>query len=87
MNDQQRMVSRRRAFSLLGLVAALSALAPTMMLSEAEAQTAGMERREGRRMGREERRETRRTVREQRRETRRGGGEPITTGAAPTGSK
>jgi hypothetical protein len=88
MNDQHGMISRRRAFSLLGLGAALSTLAPTMMLSasEAEAQTAGMERREGRRTGRQERRETRRTVREQRRETRRGGGEPTTTGAAPTGT-
>ncbi len=87
MNDQHGMISRRRAFSLLVLGAALSAVAPSMILSEAEAQTAGMERREGRREGRQERRETRRTVRVQRRETRRGGGEPITTGAAPTGSK
>ena len=91
MNDQYGMISRRRACSLLGLVAALSALAPAMMLSEAEAQTAGMERRQERRVGRRERRETRREARragrETRREVRRGGGEPVTTGAAPTGSK
>lgn len=89
MNNQHGMISRRRAFSLFGAVAALSALAPTMMLSasEAEAQTAGMERRQERRAGRHERRETRRTGRYERREIRRGGGEPVTTGAAPTGSK
>lgn len=74
MNDQYGMISRRRAFSLLGLTAALSALAPAMMLSasEAEAQTAGMERRQERRTGRRERRETRRTGRQERRATRRG---------------
>jgi hypothetical protein len=84
MSDQYGKISRRRAFSLVGLTAALSALAPAVMFSasEAEAQTAGMERREGRREGRQERRETRRTVRNQRRETRRGGGEPTTTGVA-----
>jgi hypothetical protein len=83
MNDQ--MISRRRALSLLGLTAAAS-FAPAMMLSapEAEAQTAGMERREERRTGRQERRQTRRTGRQQRRETRRGGGAAATT---TTGAK
>ena len=46
---------------------------PTTMLtmSEADAQTVGMERREGRRAGRQERREDRRTGRQVRREDRR----------------
>ena len=39
-------------------------------MSNAEAQTVGMERREGRRAGRQERRETRRTDRQVRREDR-----------------
>jgi hypothetical protein len=67
------MISRRGAFSLLGLGAALGFAVPTTMLtmSEAEAQTVGMERREGRRAGREERREDRRTGRQVRREDRR----------------
>lgn len=84
MNGQYGRISRRTAFSLLGLAAALGTLAPALMLSasEAEAQTAGMERRQERRAGRHERREARRTGRQERRETRRGGGEPTTTGAA-----
>jgi hypothetical protein len=43
----------------------LDSAAPTMLLtlSQAEAQTAGMERRQGRRTGRQERRQTRRTNR------------------------
>ena len=67
------MISRRGAFSLLGLGAALGFAVPTTMLtmSEAEAQTVGMERREGRRAGRQERREDRRTGRQVRREDRR----------------
>jgi hypothetical protein len=67
------MISRRGAFSLLGLGAALGFAVPTTMLtmSEAEAQTVGMERRENRRAGRQERRETRRTDRQVRREDRR----------------
>jgi hypothetical protein len=68
------LISRRGAFSLLGLGAALGFAVPTMalMASDAEAQTAGMERRSERRTGRHERRETRRTGRHERRETRRG---------------
>jgi hypothetical protein len=56
------MISRRRAFSLLGLAAALGLAVPTTMLtvSDAEAQTRGMQRREQRRTGRQERRATRR---------------------------
>jgi hypothetical protein len=69
------MISRRTAFSVLGLGAALGFAVPTTALtvSDAEAQTAGMERRGERRAGRHERRETRRTGRHERRETRRGG--------------
>ena len=63
-------ISRRGAFSLLGLGVALALAAPTAMLvaSDAEAETAGMERRQ-----------ERRTARHQRREARRGG-TPTTTG-------
>ena len=72
------MISRRTAFSLLGLGALL---VPTIgIVSNAEAETAGMERRGERREGRHERRETRRTGRHERRETRRGGTKE-TTGA------
>ncbi|MFY9735614.1 MAG: hypothetical protein WAL02_10860 [Rhodoplanes sp.] len=54
------VISRRRAFSLLGLAAALGFALPTTVLtvSDAEAQTAGKERREERRTGRKERRGT-----------------------------
>jgi hypothetical protein len=67
------MISRRGAFSLLGLGAALGFAVPTTVLtmSEAEAQTVGMERRENRRAGRQARREDRRTNRQVRREDRR----------------
>ena len=66
------MISRRGAFSLLGFGAALGFAVPTTVLtmSNAEAQTVGMERREGRRAGCQERRETRRTDRQVRREDR-----------------
>jgi hypothetical protein len=68
------MMSRRRVFSLLGLAAALGFAVPTTVLtvSDAEAQTAGMERRQGRRTGRTERRQGRRTGRTERRQQRRG---------------
>ena len=72
MND---IVSRRKTFSLLGL-AALALAVPTTVLTvvseEAEAQTAGMQRRQARRGARTERRQTRRTARTQRRAVRRG---------------
>lgn len=66
-------ISRRRAFSLLGLAAALGFGVPSAVLvgSDAEAETAGMERREARRTGRHERREARRSARETRRQGRR----------------
>jgi len=47
------------------------AAAPTLTLSQANAQTAGMERRQARRTARRERRETRREARRAGRETRR----------------
>ena len=89
-------ISRRTAFSLFGKVAAFAVAASTAALtvSDAEAQTAGMERRQDRRTGRHERREDRRTGRADRREERRTGtttgtGTGTTTGtgtAAPTGT-
>jgi hypothetical protein len=78
------MVSRRTALSLFGVAAGrvasladlgtLGLAVPTAVLTtseEAEAQTAGMERRQERRGARRERRETRRTARRAGRETRR----------------
>ena len=68
------MISRRRACSLLGLAIAMGVAVPTtvLMVSDAEAQTAGMERRQERRTGRTERRQERRTGRTERRQQRRG---------------
>ena len=93
MSDEikSEMMSRRRAVSLLGLftaraasIAGLGALGvavPTTVLtvSDAEAQTAGMTRRQERRAGRRERRETRREARRAGRETRRA----VRRGTAP----
>ena len=78
---ESEMVSRRKALSLMGLAAAFGlAAAPTVLaVSDAEAQTVGMERRQDRRAGRHERREARRTGRHERREVRRTG---TTTGMA-----
>ena len=69
------MISRRRVFSLLGLTAALGFAVPTTVLtvSDAEAQTAGTERRQERRTSRREQRKERRTGRTERREERRTG--------------
>jgi hypothetical protein len=74
------LISRRTAFSLLGLTAAWGFAVPATVLtvSDAEAQTAGMERRGERREGRHERRNTRREGRHERRDTRRGGGAETT---------
>src|ERR1700692_342640 len=72
---KSEMISRRKALSLMGLAAAFGlAAAPTVLtVSDAEAQTAGMERRQERRAGRHERREVRRAGRHERREARRTG--------------
>ena len=68
-----KMVSRRRMFPLLGLAVALGlAVRPT----EAEAQTAGMERRHERREQRHERRAERRAQRR--------GGQPAQNAPAPS---
>jgi hypothetical protein len=82
-------ISRRRVLSLFGKLAAFPVLASTTALtvSDAEAQTAGMERRQERRAGRHERREVRRAGRHERREVRRTGtttgtGTGTTTGTA-----
>ena len=59
---KSELISRRTAFSLLGVAAALGFAVPAAVLtvSDAEAQTSGMERRQERRTGRHERREERR---------------------------
>ena len=61
------LISRRTMLSLIGVALPATILA----VSEAEAQTPGMERREERREDRQERREDRRDDREERREDRR----------------
>jgi hypothetical protein len=72
---QSEMISRRRALSLLGIAAALGLAVPPAVLtvSDAEAQTAGMQRRAARRAARRQRREERRMGRQKRREKRRTG--------------
>jgi Ni/Co efflux regulator RcnB len=80
-------ISRRMALSLFGKVAAFAVAASTTALTvfDAEAQTAGMVRRQERRAGRHVRREERRAGRTERREERRTGtktGTGTTTGAA-----
>lgn len=70
---EPEMISRRRAFSLLGLAAlGLTVLPSVLTGSDAEAQTAGIIRRQERREGRRVRREERRTARRARRAARRG---------------
>jgi hypothetical protein len=66
------MISRRRLFSLLGLAAAMGVAVPPsfLMVSDAEAQTVGMERRHERREERRARRYERRERRHERREYR-----------------
>jgi hypothetical protein len=77
-DKMNEIVSRRQTFSLLGLATAALALAvPTTVLTvipeeDAEAQTAGMVRRQARRANRQQRRQVRRTARVQRRAIRRG---------------
>jgi hypothetical protein len=70
---KSEVMSRRRTLSLFGSAAAFGLAAPSMLLtvSDAEAQTAGMERRQQRRTGRTERRQERRTGRTERRQERR----------------
>jgi hypothetical protein len=82
---KSEMITRRRAVSLMGLAAAFGlAAAPTVLaISDAEAQTVGMERRQDRRAGRHQRRDDRRTGRTERREERRTG---TAAGAVPAGT-
>ena len=63
---ESEMISRRRAFRLLGLTVGLGfAAAPELLASSvAKAQTQGMERRQQRRAGRQENRQERRTNRQ-----------------------
>jgi hypothetical protein len=85
---EHEAISRRQAFSLFGLTAAVSLAMPVTLsvLSHAQAQTPGMERREDRREDRQDRREDRREGRQERRDERRtGGDQPATTGGT-TGS-
>jgi hypothetical protein len=65
MRKLESEMTRRGAFSLLGLAAALGVAVPTTVLtvSDAEAETAGMENRQGRRHGRQENRQGRREER------------------------
>jgi len=75
---QSGLISRRTVFSLIGVALPATILA----VSEAEAQTPGMERREERREDRQERREDRRDDREDRRDERSGiVNQPATTGS------
>ena len=69
------MITRRGVFSFLGLGLAVGATVPVAMIaaSEAEAQTAGMERRHERRTERHVRRHERREGRHERRDERREG--------------
>ena len=85
MITSAEMISRRKALSLMGLAAAFGfAAAPAVLtVSEAGAQTIGMQRRQDRRAGRHQRRDDRRTGRTERREDRRTG---TTAGAAPAGT-
>ena len=84
--NETEMVSRRSAFSILGLAALSLAMAPTVLtVSDAEAQQpsttpqtgtatapqTGTERRQERRTARTERRQKRRTARTERRQERR----------------
>ena len=82
---KSEVISRRKALSLVGFAAAfgLAAAPAVLTVSDAEAQTLGMQRRQDRREGRHERRDDRRTGRTERREERRTG---TATGAAPIGT-
>ena len=67
--NKSHEISRRGAFSLLGLAAALSLAVPATVLTgtNADAQTPGMERRDERRTDRSERRDERRKKKKKKR--------------------
>ena len=79
---QPGVISRRTAFSLLGMALPVAVLA----VSQAKAQTPGMERREERRDDRQERREDRRDDRQERREDRQDARSGVVNPPATTGS-
>ena len=79
---QSGLISRRTAFSLLGV--ALPAM--IFAVSQGAAQTPGMERREERREDRQERREDRRDDRQERREDRQDARSGVVNQPATTGS-
>jgi hypothetical protein len=92
---KSEMISRRKSLSLMGWAAAfgLAAAPAVLTVSDAEAQTTGMLRRQERRAGRHERREERRAGRHERREDRRTGRyerredrRTVTTTGAATGT-
>jgi hypothetical protein len=87
MTEKIELFSRRKTFSFFGLTAALGLAMPVTLsaLSNAHAQTPGMERREDRREGRQERREDRREGRQERRDERRTGGDKPASTDSTTG--
>src|SRR3954471_8999748 len=85
-------MSRRKVLALLGLAAAGVAASAVVLPSDAEAQTAGMQRRQARRAGRQQRRQARRAGRTERRQRRRGAepaapASPATPASPPTGAR
>ena len=76
------LISRRTAFSLLGVALPATIFA----VSQGAAQTPGMERREERREDRQERREDRRDDRQERREDRQDARSGVVNQPATTGS-
>jgi hypothetical protein len=68
---QPEAMSRRKALALVGLGTVLGLAASSVSVSDAEAQTVGMDRRQDRRGGRTDRRQDRRTGRTERRQIRR----------------
>jgi len=85
---EHELISRRQAFSFFGLTAALGLAMPVTLsaLSDADAQTPGMERREDRRENRQDRREDRQENRQERRDDRRTGGDQPATSGSTTGT-
>jgi len=82
---QSRLISRRGAFSFISAALGIGVPATIFGISQAAAQTPGMERREDRRDDRQERREDRRDDRQERRDERRGVvNQPATTGSTTT---
>ena len=79
---QSGLISRRRAFSLLGVALPATIFA----VSQGAAQTPGMERREERRDDRQERREDRRDDRQERREDRQDARSGVVNPPATTGT-